>query len=161
AAADDRGSRRAVMWRAKRRGRDERAPTVDEARDGVDPGDLERALPVERRQDAGEPPAEHGLARAGRTRQEEVVAAGRGNRERDRQVEAGALLPQLGRREIDGDAAVGELQLGRGYPAPHALARFLARTVGEPDDREARQAVANVRLDVDAPRLEADQSMSE
>ena len=83
------------------------------------------------------------------------------NRERDRQVEAGALLPQLGRREIDRDAAVGELQLGGGDPAADALARLLARAVGEPDDREARNAVADVRLDVDAPRLEADQSMRE
>ena len=80
-------------------------------------------------------------------------------RERDRQVEAGALLAQLGRREIDRDPTRREVELRRGDPRPDTLTGFLASTVGQPDDREARQAVANVRLDVDPTRLEADERM--
>ena len=83
------------------------------------------------------------------------------HRERDRQVEAGTLLPQLGRREVDRDAPVGEVQLGGRDAAADTLARFLACLVGQPDDREAGQAVADMRLDVDATRLETDQSMRE
>jgi hypothetical protein len=85
---------------------------------------------------------------------------GRGkDRERDRQVEAGALLPQLGRREIDRDPPRREVQLRRSDPRPDTLTGFLASAVGQPDDREARQAVANVCLDVDTTRLETDERM--
>src|SRR5581483_8866231 len=78
---------------------------------------------------------------------------------RDREVETGAFLPQLGRCEVDGDAARREAQLGGGDPASDPLTRFLAGAIGEADDREAGNAVANVRLDVDASRLEADERM--
>ena len=50
----------------------------------------------------------------------------------DRQIEAGSLLPQFGRGEVDGDATVGEPQLGRRDPAAHALTRLLARAIGAP-----------------------------
>ena len=83
------------------------------------------------------------------------------NRKRDRQVETGALLPQLRRREVDGYPAVRELQLGCRDPAADALTRLLARAIGEADDGEARQPVPDVRLDVDAARLEADESVRE
>src|SRR5581483_1842767 len=85
----------------------------------------------------------------------------RENRERDRQVEARALLAKLGGGEIDGDAGRGELELRCGDPTPDALPRLLAGAVGEPDDREAGDAFADVRLDVDAPRLEADEGVRE
>jgi hypothetical protein len=45
--------------------------------------------------------------------------------------------------------------------APGSLPRFLAGAVGEADDRESGNPVANVRLDVDAARLEADERMSD
>ena len=80
-------------------------------------------------------------------------------RERDRQVEAGTLLAQLRRREVDGDPPRREAQLGGGDPGANALTGLLASTVGKPDDREAGDAVANVRLDVDATWLEADERM--
>jgi hypothetical protein len=83
------------------------------------------------------------------------------NRECDGQVEAGSLFPQLGGGEIDRDPPVGELQLSCGDAAADALARLLACAIRESDDREARDAIANVRLDVDTPRLEADESMRE
>ena len=79
--------------------------------------------------------------------------------ERDRQVEAGALLAQLGRREVDRQPAKGELELGGRDPAPDALLRLLARAVGETDDRERRDAVLDVRLHLDALWLEPDECM--
>ena len=81
--------------------------------------------------------------------------------ERDRQVEAGALLPQLRRREVDGDAAARELELGGRDPAADSLARLVQRLVGEPDDRERGHAVLDVRLHLDTARLETDERMGD
>jgi hypothetical protein len=89
------------------------------------------------------------------------LSRSREERERDREVEPRALLAQLGGREIDRDAPVGEAQLGGRDAAAHAFARLLAGPVGEADDREAGNAVADVRLDVDAPRLETDERMGD
>ena len=54
----------------------------------------------------------------------------RQHRERDRQVEARALLPQLRRREVDRDPVPAATQLGRGDAAADALLRLLAGAVG-------------------------------
>ncbi len=78
-------------------------------------------------------------------------------RERDRQVEARALLLQLRRREIDSGLVTGPLELRRLDAAPDALLRFLTRAIHEPDERERRYATLNVRLHLDASRLEADE----
>ena len=43
----------------------------------VDGGCLDRLVERQRRQNAGEPPRQHGLARAGRSDHEQVVTAGR------------------------------------------------------------------------------------
>ena len=53
------------------------------------------------------------------------------------------------------------LELGARDPAADALLRLLARLVGKPDDREARDAALEVRLDLDRPRVEADQGMGD
>ena len=50
---------------------------------------------------------------------------------------------------------------GRDDAAPHAVLRLLARTVGETDDREARDPRLEMRLDLDLPRLEADERMGD
>ena len=81
--------------------------------------------------------------------------------ERNRQVVARAFLPQPGRGEVDGDAARRELELGRGDPAAHTLARLGARAVGQADDDERRQAGLDVGLDLDPPRLEPDKGMGD
>ncbi len=79
-------------------------------------------------------------------------------REGDRQVEAGALLLQLCRGQIDRDPATGPLQLGGQDPASDPLPCLLAGAVGEPDDRQRRRLAAlNVRLHLDTTRLEADE----
>jgi hypothetical protein len=86
--------------------------------------------------------------------------AGRGeHRERDREVEARTLLAQCGWREVDGDPAFRPLALGRAHTAADAFLRFLARPVGEPDDRERRQRALEVGLDLDATSFESDESM--
>ncbi len=87
------------------------------------------------------------------------LARSRQDGERDRQVEPGALLPQLRRSEIDRDPPVRPDELGRGDPAPDALLRLLAGAVGQPDDRERRDAELQVSLDLDSARIEADESV--
>ena len=120
--------------------------------------------PFCRRQDAADraqPPVERELADGG-VPDERVgrhLPRGRQHRQRDRQVEARALLPELGRGEVDGDPAQWPLELGRGDPAPHPLLRLLARAVGEADDRERRQAPLEVRLDLHPAGVEADKRM--
>ncbi len=79
------------------------------------------------------------------------------HRERYRQVVAGALLPQTSRSEVHGDAAARKLELRRRNATAHALSRLSARTVGQPDDRERRSAAMDMRLNLDAARLEADE----
>ena len=80
------------------------------------------------------------------------------NRERDRKIESRSLLPQRRGREIDGDAPVERpLERRRHDAAPHAVLRFLAGAIREADDREARDAGLQVRLDLDPARLEADE----
>ena len=79
------------------------------------------------------------------------------NRQRDRKIEARSLLAQARGREVDGDAANRELELGGGDTATHTLLRLLARPVGEPDDRERGRRELQMRLDLDPPWLEADQ----
>ena len=54
---------------------------------------------------------------------------------------------------------VGKLSSAAEIPRANTLTGLLAGAVGEADDGEAGNAVANVRLDVDAARLEADERM--
>ena len=82
--------------------------------------------------------------------------------ERDRQVEPRSLLAQRRGREIDRDPAVERpLERGGDDAAADAVLRLLAGAVGEPDDRESRDAQLEVRLDLDLPRLEPDESVGD
>ncbi len=83
------------------------------------------------------------------------------DRERDREIEAGAFLPQPGRGEVDRDAPEGPLELGARHAATNPLACLVAGLVGEPHDRERGDASLQVRLDVDRPGLEPDDGVSE
>jgi len=78
------------------------------------------------------------------------------HRERDRKVEAGALLPKPGRREIDRDPAKRPLELGARDATPYALFGLLASLVGKPDDREGRHAGLKVCFHLHGPGFEAD-----
>ena len=83
------------------------------------------------------------------------------HRQRDREVEAGAFLAQPGRREVDRDPLQRPLELRRPDAAANAVLRLRAGAVGETDDREAGEATVDVRLDLDTPRLEADESVGD
>jgi hypothetical protein len=127
-----------------------------------EPLEAHPARPLRHREDAADPPqapVERELpdGRVLLERSARHLAGRRQDGEGDREVEAGSLLPQLGGSEIDGDPAPGELELGRRDPAAHAFARLLAGAVGEAHDRERRQAVLDVRLDLDPAGLEADE----
>ena len=103
---------------------------------------------------------ERELADAGvleQTRRRELMRAGE-EREGDRKVEARSLLAQRRGREVDRDPVPrGPRQHRVDDAAAHPVLGLLARPIGEPDDRERRQVGRDeVRLDLDPPRLEAD-----
>jgi len=118
----------------------------------------------ERPRNGPDPPVERELA-DGRVLREPLgwkLSRGAQYRERDREVEAGTLLAERRRREIDRDApVVGPLERGGQHPAPHAVLRLLARPVGKADDREAGNSRLEMRLDLDLPRLEPDECMGD
>jgi hypothetical protein len=82
------------------------------------------------------------------------LPAGRQDAQRDRQVEAARFLRQVGRRQVDGDAFVArELQPAVLQRGAHPFARFLHFGVGQPDQRDARQAVGQMHFDGDFRRI--------
>ena len=81
------------------------------------------------------------------------------DRQSDREVEPGALLPQARGSEIDRDSPQRPFELRRGDSAPHALLRLRARAVGKTDDREGGNAALQVGLDLDATGVETDERM--
>ena len=90
------------------------------------------------------------------------LAGGGQDRQSDREVEAGTLFPKLGGREVDRDPLANRpFELGGGDSASHAVLRLLAGAVGEADDRETGDAVVEVRLDLDAAGVEADERMGD
>ena len=89
------------------------------------------------------------------------LARRREHRERDREVEARAFLPQARRREVDRDplsaatrAAPSRSRCGRGASPPRRRGRRGRRW-------RSREAAVDVRLDLDAPRLEPDKSVGD
>ena len=96
------------------------------------------------------------LAEHGKTRQCIVRngADGGHEAERDRQIVVAAFLGQVGRREIDGDAARRQRQARGGQRRAHPLARFGNRFVGQADDFESRQPGRDLHLDIDRTDLD-------
>ena len=103
-------------------------PPASDAGRAVDLGDLERLLEAGRRQDSGQPPGEHGLARAGRPDHQQVVAAGGGDLERA----LGVLLP----------AHVGQVRARRAPPRPD---RPTAGRAGSGDQRPCSRSASRAR----------------
>ncbi|MNT68640.1 hypothetical protein D3C72_2068900 [compost metagenome] len=93
-----------------------------------------------------------GVERFGRN-----LAAGGQDAQRDGQVEAAGLLGQVGRCQVDGDAAVGEFVAAVEDGGAHALAAFAHAGVGQADDGEDRQAVGQVRFHAHRRRGDAGQ----
>jgi hypothetical protein len=93
--------------------------------------------------------------------QRELVGGGE-HGQRDRHVEARSLLAQAGGREVHGDAPLRRpLELGGRDARADALLRLLARTVGEADDRERRQALLEVRFYFDPAGVDADERVGD
>ena len=101
----------------------------------------------------------HGGVRPERARRKLVRGGEDG--QRNRQVEAGALLAQVGRRQVDGDAPERPLQLGRDDTAADALLGLLAGAVGQPDDGEGGHAPLQMRLDFHPPWLQPDERVGQ
>ena len=81
------------------------------------------------------------------------------DRQSDREVEPGPLLPKPRGSEIDRDSPQRPFELRRGDSAPHALLRLRAGAIGETDDREGGNAALQVGLDLDATGVETDERM--
>ncbi len=73
AAADEAGFRHGVMRRPERAEGDEALAGGEQARHAPDRRDLDGLIQRERWENGGQPPGQHGLARAGRAEHEQVV----------------------------------------------------------------------------------------
>ena len=74
----------------------------------------------------------------------------------DGEVEAAALLGQVGRSEIDRDTPRRKLEAGVEQGAAHAVAAFLHGLFRQTDDIECRQAIGEMGLDADEWCVDAD-----
>ena len=92
-AADQRDRRCAVVGRPERRLRDQPTLRQDQPGRRVDPADLDRLAPGERRQDPRQSLGQHRLARPRRPDEQQVVAAGRRHLDRP---PADPLAPDVG-----------------------------------------------------------------
>jgi len=81
--------------------------------------------------------------------------------ERDRQIERGATLAEIGRRQVHGDAPRRVLIAAVANGSSDALTSLLQRGVRQPDDREARQARSYVHLHADDATIETVESGGE
>ena len=77
--------------------------------------------------------------------------------ERDRQVVMAAFLGQIGRRQVDDDAARRQRQPDGVQRRLHPFAAFLHRLVGQADGQEAGGARRHLHLHIDAARLEPEE----
>jgi hypothetical protein len=78
--------------------------------------------------------------------------------ERDRQVERGGLLGQLGRGEVDDDPIVGPVEAGVDHGPGHAMGALADRRVGHADeDGGGQRAAGNVDLDVHGHGVDPEQ----
>jgi len=80
------------------------------------------------------------------------AAVGGENAERDRQIEAAAVLGQIGRCEVHGDPALGVFELRVEDRRAHAIARFLYRRFRQSDDRGTGQAAGKMHFAGDQRR---------
>ena len=86
------------------------------------------------------------------------LARGGENAQGDGQVEAAALLGQVGRCQVHGDASVGKGKVRIEDGAAHPVLAFADRGFRQADDVKGRQAVGEVGLDLDQRRFHAGRS---
>ena len=76
------------------------------------------------------------------------------HRESDRKIEKGAVLPQIGRREVDGYLPAGEGESGVAHGGPDPVVAFPDRSSGEPNDGVGGQPVGDIGLDFHGNRVD-------
>ena len=76
------------------------------------------------------------------------------HRQGDRQVEKGTVLPQIGRRKVDGDLPAGEGESGVAHGGADPVVAFPDRASGEPDDGVGGQPVGDVGLHFHGNRVD-------
>ena len=81
-------------------------------------------------------------------------ALGGEHRQGDRQVEKGTVLPQIGRRKVDGDLPAGEGESGIAHGGTDPVVAFPDRASGEPHDGVGGQPVGDVGLDFHGNRVD-------
>ena len=77
--------------------------------------------------------------------------------DRDGQIERGARLAQVRRRQVDRDPPRRMAEPGIADRPANPFPGLLERRIGKPDDREPRQSRGDVDLDPDDPAVEADE----
>ncbi|CUJ11638.1 Uncharacterised protein [Achromobacter xylosoxidans] len=83
------------------------------------------------------------------------LSGGQQQAQRDGQVEAAGLLRNVGRRQIDRDAAGGKIEAAVEDRRAHAFTAFADFGVGQADHVETRQARPQVRLDAHGMGVQA------
>ena len=83
------------------------------------------------------------------------------NRQGDRQVEKGTVLPQIGRRKVDGDLPAGEGESGIAHGGADPVVAFPDRTSGEPHDGVGGQPVGDVGFDFHGNRVDPEHGEGE
>ena len=76
---------------------------------------------------------------------------------RDGQIEASRVFGQIGRRQIDGEAPIGEVEAALQQRRAHPVGALTHGGLRQADDVEGRQAVAQVHLDPDLRGLQTDE----
>lgn len=77
--------------------------------------------------------------------------------DRHRQVEGRAILADIGRRQVNGDPAVGKIVAGVFDSGFDAVLAFLDRAFRQADRGKLRQTLGDVDFDLDTIRIDADQ----
>ena len=128
-------------------------PGPAEPGDALDLGDLERLVECRRREDAGQPPGQHGLADAGRPDHQEVVTAGR----RDLEGALGVVLAAdirevrdtVGRRRRGAGRRGGGLQ--RSWSRSASRARLGTATTSSSSTSAASERAPRARSGASVP----------
>ena len=157
AAADQRRFGAGVVRGAERSLAQQPGPGGQQTGDRMHGGDVERLLEGQRRQHPGETASQHRLAGAGRSDQQQMMAAGGRHFERAPRCGLPAQVGQVGRRSLEGTrgrrlggGAPGHVD---GSPRRHSIASTSVRTgtTRTPRTTAASGALAAGNISIDTP----------
>ncbi len=134
ATADEPGHGHAVVRSAEGARPVQRSTGQEVAQKASDLRHLERLSQLERRQDAGEAPGEHGLPGTGRATQQQVVAAGGGDLDRAPGLFLSVDLGEVGIENAGGRVGrdIGE-ELGRDQRVPEQMREHACQVFARDD----------------------------